>query len=102
MKPLYYKLSGFKFWELHATHGFTLELLLPELAKEGMIPIWHQIFIAAHNDGANLKRLCTRLVCAVEDSYPKEVAMAVAEKLPLLLDWMRQSDHADKIKDSGS
>lgn len=81
-----YKLiDGTKVWEMHATHGFVIELAIPALANKGYIPTWDKLILAAAKDGANLRVLVNRLKGIVVDSYPREIAFVIREKLPWLI-----------------
>ena len=81
-----YKLiDGATVWKFHATHGFVVELAIPALAKKGYIPTWDKLILSAAKDGANLRVLVNRLKGIVVDSYPREIAFVIREKLPWLI-----------------
>lgn len=84
-EPQYKLIDGAKVWEMHATHGFVVDLAIPELARKGFIPTWDKLILAAAKDGANLRVLVRRLQGIVIDSYPREFAFVIREKLPWLI-----------------
>ena len=84
-EPQYKLIDGATVWKLHATHGFVVECSIPELAKHGYVPTWDKLIFAAAKDGANLRVLVDRLKGIVIDSYPREFALVIREKLPWLI-----------------
>ncbi len=77
-------IDGKLVWVAHATHGLPLEISLPILFDEGIMPTWDTLLGAAQQDGANIERLVSRLVVIAGDVYPPEVNDVVRQKLPLL------------------
>lgn len=77
-------IDGHRIWNLHATHGFPLELSIPELADQGYIPTWVPLLKAAERDGTNMERLVEKICSACYDGYKKEVADIIAVRLVLL------------------
>jgi len=80
----YELIQGERVWEIHATHGFVLDICLVELANEGYIPTWDTLLTAAQKDGTNIPRLVKRICQIAEDAYPKRVADVIKDKLPKL------------------
>ena len=78
-------------WTLHATHGMPLEMTLNILAEKNQIPTWDRLLESAKKDGAKLDRLSERIIIAVSDSYPGDVAAIVRQKLPRLVECVMQS-----------
>ena len=84
-EPQYKLFDGARLWAIHATHGFVIELSIPELAKCGYVPTWDKLILAAAKDGANLRVLVDRLKGIVIDSYPRDFAFVIRKKLPWLI-----------------
>lgn len=74
--------SGKAVWDLHATHGYPLEMSLADLADRRAVPEWDQLLLAAKADGTNIPRLLRRLDDAVADAYPPEIASVIRRRLP--------------------
>ena len=72
---------GDRIWNMHGTHGVTLDICLVELANKGYIPTWDTLMKAAKKDGTNVERLKKRICQISEDAYPKRVADVIKEKL---------------------
>jgi len=72
-------------WELYATYGVPLEVIIPRLAEENVIPTWDTLLNYAEKDGANLSRLINRLKDLIEDSYSEHEI--INKKMGALLNW---------------
>jgi hypothetical protein len=92
---MYEFIDGKVVWDLHATHGLPIEFSIPIIALRGQVPTWESFFRAAKTDGANLRRLADRVAMAVKDSYPRDFALEVEKRLPLLLDYIDVKDHSN-------
>lgn len=84
---VYTFIDGKTVWEIHATHGFPLELSIPELANRGFMVTWLELLIAAQKDGANIKTLIPRLISCAEDAYPPHDSAPIRERLDKIADW---------------
>ena len=63
-------IDGKVIWELHATHGFALELSLPLIFDAGFYPTWYELLSEAQKDGTNVPKLIARLKEIVSDTLP--------------------------------
>jgi len=79
-------ISGATVWKWHSTYGVPLEISLDILFKDGIFPVWSEIFEAAKKDGANTKRLCERIKLVIVDVYSPEVAQEVLKRLEICLE----------------
>ena len=77
--------DGARIWELHATHGFPLEMSIPMLADRGYVPTWDRLFAAAERDGANRDRLKRRIHETMGDAYDAETATEMRCRLTRLV-----------------
>ncbi len=80
--------DGEALWALHATYGFPIEFTIPLCADRGMVPSWEPFFRAAQKDGTNMRKLADRTMMAVQDGYPKDIAVEINKRIPLLLTHM--------------
>ena len=78
-------ISGSDVWQLHATHGLPLEDSLAKLASEQIVPSWDEFFVAARNDGANLRTLQARVSFAVKDAYGSAFHTEWGKRIDLLM-----------------
>lgn len=61
-------ISGANVWQLHATHGFPLEISIPMLIDQRQqIPIWTELFDVAAKDGTSMRRLIDRVELLLGD-----------------------------------
>jgi len=84
---MYTFIDGETVWKIHATHGFPLELSIPELAERGFMVTWLELLIAAQKDGANLETLIARLEAIACDSYPKHISGPILERFAAISSW---------------
>lgn len=53
---------------LHNTHGFTLDMSIPMILEQGLMPDWLDIYRSALSQGISWKRLRGILDVAISDS----------------------------------
>lgn len=77
-------MDGAEVWALGATHGLPMEVYFIAMAERHAVPDWASFYAAAMHDGTNLDRLTLRVAAAVRDSYDRNDAEYICERLPLV------------------
>jgi hypothetical protein len=87
-KTAYQLVDGKAVWQLHATHGFPLEMSIPMLADRHHIPTWEALFLAAYHDGVRPAAMVNRLREILSDAYPKRMAARMQESLQQMPEYL--------------
>ena len=66
-------IPGATLWQLKATHGLPLDMIMLKCAKEGFVPEWLGLLNAALKDGANMKTLCNELRFDIKEAYDAQL-----------------------------
>lgn len=70
-------ISGATLWQLKATHGLPMDMILMRCAQDGFIPEWRGLIDAAQKDGANMKTLCNELRFDIKEAYGADLQREV-------------------------
>ena len=70
-------ISGATLWQLKATHGLPLDMILLKCAQAGLTPEWLGLLDAARKDGANMKALCNELRFDIKEAYDAQAQREV-------------------------
>jgi len=74
--PTYRIYPGVEAFDLHQTHGITIEIILMHLCQMRMVLGWREFFACAANAGWNMKSLIPRCITAAKDAGYCDKVMA--------------------------